>query len=170
MKIEGELANNFIKRYMAFLIFSYQECCEVDEKKELLSQLNLGRDAFLKDRNLLNEYLIKGDEKPSIFYDAIDSLEVGEWVYLRDTTKYSLFVKADESASYAVLGLTQPIKEIFGCSGLYMKTGIIRLGSNFVCDGLILNQVQLGKNYRDGFNSIYKSMKLNGKFYRYTNA
>ena len=170
MKIEDKLANNFIKRYMAFLMFAYQECCEVGDEKELLNKLNLGRDAFLKDRNLLREYLVKSKEKSSLFYDAIDSLEVGEWVYLRDTTKYSLFVKTDESASYAVLGLTQPIKEIFGCSGLYMKTGIIRLGPNFVCDGLIVNQVQLGKNYRDGFNSTYRRMKSSGKFHRYTNA
>ncbi len=155
---------------MAFLMFAYQESYEADDEKELLDKLNIGRDAFLKNRALLSEYLVKSNKKPSLIYDAIDSLEVGEWVYLRDTTKYSLFIKSDESASYAVLGLTQPIKEIFGCSGLYMKTGIIRLGSNFVCDGLIVNQIQLGKNYRDDFNSIYKSMKLNGMFYRYTNT
>lgn len=170
MKTEDELANNFIKKYMAFLVFAYKECCEVDDETELLNKLSLGRDAFLKDRNLLSEYLARSNEKDSIIYDAIASLDVGEWIYLRDTTKYSLFIKTDQSASYAVLGLTQPVKEIFGCSGLYMKTGIVRLGANFVCDGIISNQVQLGRNYRDDINSIYKSMKSNGKFHRHTNA
>ena len=151
---------------MSFLMYVYQEHMGIDKEKELLNKLAIGRDKYLNDRNILDTYLKKKKEKSSNVYEAIRSLEFDKWVYLRDTTKYSLFVRGNESASYAVLGLTQPIKEIFGYSGIYLETGVMRLESKFVCDGLITNQVQLGKNYCDHFNSVYKNTKSIGKFYK----
>ena len=70
------------------------------------------------------------------------------------------------TVSYAVLGLTQPIKEIFGYSGLYLKTGLISLENNFVCDGLLSNIVELGKNYKSEINENFKKLKKTGWFYK----
>ena len=65
-----------------------------------------------------------------------------------------------------MLGLTDHIKDLFGCSGLFMKTGLVRLKSNYVCDGLISNPIVLGRTYRDQFNDVYKDLKANGKFFK----
>lgn len=172
MVIDEKIANDFIQEYKAFLLYAYQTSIDIEDSvdndsfEELIKKLSLGRDLYLNERELLDSYLdMKHNISPEIL-KAIKSLEVDEWVYLRDTSRYSLFVKADGTVSYAVLGLTQPIKEIFGCSGLYLETGLILLGSQFVCDGLISNQVQLGKNYRDQFNDVYKELKKNDCFYK----
>ena len=166
MIIENDTANSFIQRYMTFLLFAYHECAEIKENEELLQKLSLGRDVFVNNRDLLDDFITESKEKSPELDNAIRSLIVDHWIYLRDTTKYSLFISDGKTESYAVLGLTQPIKDIFGCSGLYMKTGLVQIGSHYVCDGLISNQVILGKNYRCEFNSIYKTLKLNGKFFK----
>jgi len=172
MIIDDKIANNFIHEYKAFLLYAYQisldveDSAENDSFDELVKKLSLGRNAYFKDRTLLDHYLEKGCKVPPDILNSIKSLEVDKWVYLRDTTRYSLFIKADGTVSYAVLGLTQPIKEIFGCSGLYLETGLVSIGSKYVCDGLISNQVQLGKNYRNEFNDVYKELKQNGCFYK----
>jgi len=172
MVLDPRLADNFIQEYKAFLLYAYQTSVDIEDSKDnesfedLMEKLSLGRNLNLKERGLLDSYLDKKHNVSPEILKAIESLEVDYWVYLRDTTRYSLFIKADGTVSYAVLGLTQPIKEIFGCSGVYLETGLILLGSQYVCDGLISNQVQLGKNYRDQFNDVYKELKQNGCFYK----
>ena len=172
MVIDEKFADDFIQEYKAFLLYAYQTSVNIEDSvdndsfEELIKKLSLGRNLYQKEKGLLTSYLDRKHNISPKIIEAIKSLEVDKWIYLRDTTRYSLFIKADETVSYAVLGLTQPIKEIFGCSGLYLETGLVLLGSQYVCDGLISNQVQLGKNYRDQFNDVYKELKQNGCFYK----
>lgn len=170
MVVDRSLAEQFIQRYKNFLLFVYDEEIEKDEERELLQKLSSARERYDNNRELFSAYLDKSKNPVPVIDEAIDSLELSRWVYLKDTTKYSLFIKSDETASLAVLGLTQPIKEIFGYSGMYMKTGIIRLGNYFVCDGLVAEPVQLGKHFRDQFNLVYRELKQNGAFYKLVSA
>jgi len=67
----------------------------------------------------------------------------------------------------AVKGLLQPIRQIVGISGVYIKTGIITLGCDYVCDGIIGKVAQLGKGYRSSYNEAYKGLKERGLFFRH---
>ena len=165
MVVSEKVADDFMEAYKAFLLYAYNKKGSSKTNCDLLEKLSIGREQYLKNRSLLNDYNKKNKIKLKI-YKAIKSLEVDNWIYLRDTTKYSIFLKGDMTVSYAVLGLTQPIKEIFGYSGLYLKTGLISLENNFVCDGLLSNIVELGKNYKSEFNENFKELKETGWFYK----
>jgi len=170
MVLEPDIANHFVREYTAFLLYCYKHRCDESRDDELLYKLSQGRDAYERERNLIEEYVCNNKEMPLVTTNAIRSLMINNWVYLRDTTKYSLFINTEGTSAFAVLGLTQPIKEIFGCSGFYMKAGVFCLNDQFVCDGLIVNQVKLGKGYRDQFNEIYRGLKSTGNFFNSSSA
>ena len=170
MVVAPNIANLFIQEYMAFLLYCYIQRCDESSDDELLYKLSQGRDAYGRERNLIEEYVDSNKEMPLAIANAIRSLMINNWVYLRDTTKYSLFINTEGTPAFSVLGLTQPIKEIFGCSGLYIKAGVFSLNNQYVCDGLIADQVKLGKGYRDEFNEIYKELKSTGKFFKSSSA
>ena len=165
MVLEPDIATLFVREYTAFLLYCYIQRCDESRDDELLYKLSQGRDAYERERNLIEEYVNSNKEIPLAIANAIRSLMINYWAYLRDTTKYSLFINTDGTSAFAVLGLTQPIKEIFGCSGLYMKAGVFCLNDQYVCDGLIANRVKLGKGYRDQFNEIYRELKSTGNFF-----
>jgi hypothetical protein len=165
MVIDPNIASEFIKGYKEFLLYA-RRAEGKDEEGNLLNQLDYGRNAYLMEKDLLERFRADNRQIPDWVLDAIQQLEVADWVYLRDTTKYSLFMKADEGAAYAVQGLTEPIREFFGHSGIYLRTGIFPLGEHFVCDGLIIKVAHLGKNYREAFNERYRELKSEGRFFK----
>jgi hypothetical protein len=167
MVIDREIADKFIEVYKSFLLFLCHEFADVAENDDLLKLLCIGRDIYLDDRELLDDFSEKYSVSPDI-YAAIASLEYGQWVYLRDTTKYSLFVMEDQSASYAVLGLIDPLKLVCGSAGLYFGAGILQLGGKYVCDGLLVDPLYLGANLKWEYNEVYKELKQQGKFYKNT--
>ena len=169
MVIDPKTANEFINGYKEFLLYAAK--VNGDEREgELLDTLAVGRNAYLAQRDLLDKFSAGKQKIPEWVLRAIESVQVSDWVYLRDTTKYSLFIKADQSAAYAVQGLTEPIKEIFGTSGVFLRAGLFPLDRVFVCDGLIANFVHLGKNYREAFNDTYRELKSRACFFKKPNT
>lgn len=165
MVINKKLSDSFLEIYQKFLIFSFYESDSDQNIEDLLKILIQGRSYYLKNRELLDDYIAKNGKIDSDTMIAIKSLEVDNWIYLRDTSKYSIFINNDISVSYAVYGLTQPIKEILGASGFYMEAGLVSLGDKFVCDGLLSSVVQLGSNYKSDFNDSFRDLKKNKWFY-----
>ena len=167
MVINPQRAAEFIDGYMQFLLYAYRMHNAKGDDLSLLEKLVSGRANYLEDPKSLEKYLHNEKQKPSTkIVEAIKSLQVGHWVYLRDTTKYSLFIESEGKRSLAVLGLTQPIKDICGCSGMYIKTGIVCMDGDFICDGLIANTVKLGRGLREEFNDVYRELKASGAFFR----
>ena len=164
MVIEPNTANQFIEGYKAFLLYA-GETEDQGSGEDFLYHLVQGRDAYLQERSLLGKFRNENKNIEDWIFEAIQDIEVTDWVYLRDTTKYSLFIRADQTAAYGVQGLTEPIKDIFGRSGIYLKTGIFPLGNSFVCDGLITNLASLGKHYKEMFNECYRKLKAEGLFF-----
>ena len=54
---------------------------------------------------------------------AVKSLRLKQWIFLRDTTTHSIFVEPEGTEAYAVLALTNPIRDIVGGSAVAIKTG-----------------------------------------------
>jgi len=164
MVIDPKAANQFIEGYKSFLLYAGKIERE-GSGSELLNQLAEGRDAFLEDPSLLEGFREQKEETESWVFEAIENIEVTNWIYLRDTTRYSLFIRGDQSAAFAVLGLTEPIRDIFGHSGLYLRTGVFPFGNRFVCDGLIESRISLGAGYKKAFNESYREIKKEGRFF-----
>ena len=165
MVINPITADTFIKEYSLFL-HSAAQACGCPEDLAFLEILAFGRDAYLSDKTMLEEFKESYEKMPDWVYESISKLQVSNWVYLKDTKKYSLFIEANESAAYAVQGLTDSIKDILGGASVYVKTGIFPLGDKFVCDGIITSVAHLGDNIRMSYNNAYQGLKNNGKFHK----
>ncbi len=167
MIINPEIANRFINQYKNFLLYTYREKLMGEENVELLEKLIKARDYFNDNREALNSYTNKKNIYiDSEIIDVIKDIHIDLWVYLRDTTKYSIFINPAQKQSLAVVGLTDRVRNYLGFSGAFLKTGIFRVRNTYVCDGLISNVLQMGKNYKAEFNEAHKQYKAEGRFYR----
>jgi len=137
--------------------------------RHLLHALVSARRRLSKDPALVDEALASLSAKSSVIDSevicAIRTLKVEHWVYLRDTKLYSIFVHSSAHSAFAVIGLTDRIRDIVGGSGMVIETGIVRFSGRFVCDGLISGIVHLGRNYRESFNRTYRALKSKGSFH-----
>ncbi|MBK9393178.1 MAG: hypothetical protein IPN40_04545 [Uliginosibacterium sp.] len=97
--------------------------------------------------------------------DAIEQIEIRRWIYLKDTRSYSVFLRDDCTAAYAVQGLTDRLRAISGHSGIVLLAGVFPLAGQFVCDGLFANVMTLGPNYMEDFRLRYQALRESGDFY-----
>jgi hypothetical protein len=168
MIIDPLSAAKFIAVYKALLL-------EIDgaghdgRKSSLLKRLVAARSRLSSDSSLIDRALA-GLKSKSVAVDpevvgSLKSLEVANWIFLRDTKAHSLFVHPSEHRAYGVLGLNDRIRDIAGGAGVVIETGLVQYGGRFVCDGLISRILWLGKNYRTDFNRAYQAIKSEGRFY-----
>lgn len=105
----------------------------------------------------LTEHLARAWESEAYDQDmllALETLRVGNWVYLKDTRYYSVFLSTDGETGYAVLSLLDRIRDLVGGSGMALEAGIVKLGDRYVCDGLLANPIVLGPNYLRSYRSV----------------
>jgi hypothetical protein len=135
----------------------------------LLQTLASGRDAIQTTPGLLSQAVIRLEEsgKPlsSEAQRAIEKLRVRQWVYLKDTSKYSIFVAQEEQEAFGVVGLTDPIRRILGGSAVTFRAGVVEYRGRYVCDGLLGSHAWLGPNYKRDFNALFKELRAEGRFH-----
>ena len=166
MVIDQDLAERFIEQYRDFLLYIHDREIGQDTQSGMLKKLSLARSCYVEAKETYDQYIDNSDRYDPEVKSAFKSLDVADWVYIRDTEHFSLFVKSNGSVGLAVVGLTQPINDIFGCSGIYMKAGIIQLGGKYVIDGIISDPVKLGEGHKNEFAYTYNKLKENGAFFR----
>jgi len=156
-------ARNFISHYQDFLtsIADTQE----SQGKTGLEILALARKRYASDRNLFSVWRKQNSNRDADLLDAIANIEIGRWVYLKDTRSYSVFLSEDGEAAYAVQGLTNRLRDISGRSGISVLAGVFALDGKYVCDGLLDGVVALGPNYMASFRECYQSLRSKGSFY-----
>lgn len=106
-----------------------------------------------------------GTAVPSDVLDAVRNLQLKQWVYLRDTTKYSVFIRADAEQAFAVLGLSDEIRDILGGTAVTFTAGVVAYRGCYVCDGLVENPVWLGANLKKEFNAALAHLRKRGRFH-----
>lgn len=163
MVIDPTRARCFINHYQDFLtsIADAQE----SQGKTGLEILALARKRYASDRNLFSEWRKENGHRDTDILDAIADIEIGRWVFLKDTRSYSVFLREDGEAAYAVQGLTDRLRDISGHSGIVVLAGLFWLDGKYVCDGLLDNAVTLGSNYMASFRERYQSLRSRGHFY-----
>jgi hypothetical protein len=95
---------------------------------------------------------------------AIRTLRIDDYVYLKDTKDYAIFIQASGNSAFGVVGLTERIRDIVGASGVMIETGLVRYRGRFVCDGLVSRLVYLGPGYRKNYGAVYRDLRTQGRF------
>jgi hypothetical protein len=168
MILDAEDAQRFIRWYSLLLLATRGE--PVADEGNLVEKLMQGRAKLMKEPALLldakAQLATRFAEVDFEVVAAVESLEVGRWVYLRDSKLHSIFIDQAGGRAVGVVGLTDRLRTLLGGSGVYLETGVVRYCGRFVCDGLIGSVVWLGSNYRKSFNERYRELKSAGRFYR----
>ena len=162
MHIEDRTARRFIRVYQDFLVSLADP--EASANKDVLEVLSDARARYAADRKLFTTWRASNAGRDTEMLDAIERIEIGRWIYLKDTRSYSVFMHEDGQRAYAVQGLTDRLRDIFGCSGMVVQTGVFPLGGQFVCDGLFGGAVMLGANYLENFKARYQALRERGGF------
>jgi hypothetical protein len=167
MQIDEPTAQRFIQAYMAFLgsLLSEQSKQGLQNSQWLVK----ARALWAADPSMLQAYR-QAQAQQSVavdesMLDAIAHARVDRWVYLKDTRSYSVFLDAHATQAYAVLGLTQRLRDVgLDGSGVTFKAALVPLNGHWVCDGLLADPVHLGSNYRREFNTQYQALRQQGRF------
>ena len=174
MLIESSQAQHFTDHYQALLghvaLVGNLLKTPIDPDRAL-ALMTEARDALAADKSLLDKAAAAmekaGTPLPQDIYDAAASLRVNHWVYLRDTTAYSVFLETGAiEAAYGVKGLNESIRDIMGDSGAIIDAGLLEFHGQIICDGLIGLGAWLGPGYRSEFNATLTEYRANGLFFR----
>ncbi len=163
MIIDPALARRFIKHYQDFLASITDP--EESQGKQIIEILHLAHRRFAADHSLFTAWRAQNTHRDGTILDAIESMQIKRWIYLKDTRSYSVFLSPDTDSAYAVYGLTQRLRDIAGYSGLSIETGLCRIGTQYLCDGLLGQTVQLGPGYLKSFRATYDALRKDGLFY-----
>lgn len=163
MHIDDATARRFIGVYQDFLTSLIDP--QAGRGKEVLALLSEARARYAADRSLFTVWRANNAGRDAAMLDAIERIEIGRWIYLKDTRSYSVFMHEDGTRAYAVQGLTDRLRDIFGCSGMVVRTGVFPLNGQFVCDGLFGGAVMLGANYLADFKARYQALREAGGFH-----
>ncbi len=168
MKIAPQDAALFISGYKDLLVEVYR-LSDGDPGLKILDRLSSARDAAVAEPALIDTAAANleadGRPLPDGVMMAVQSLDLRRWVYLRDTTKYSIFVDVEGKDAYAVLGLTQRLRDVVGGAGVLLRTGVLHYQGTFICDGIVSGPVWLGANYRREYSARLASLKKSGRFH-----
>jgi len=169
MVVTEHEASTFIQGYTQLMLHIYGPL-PTKPKMKLIAILAAARAKYVADRSLLDAALLEleaksGSVAPEVI-SAVQSLEVKKWIYLKDTSAYSVFIDPSAKLAYGVLGLTQKIRSVLGGSGAVVETGLMRYAGRYVTDGIVSNVVWLGQNYRRSFTNELASLRAQGAFHK----
>jgi len=136
------------------------------EGRDVLGTLVQARHRVAENAALLDQ-AFDGETTPPVdpaVSRAIRTLRIDDYVYLKDTKDYSIFIQASGNSAFGVVGLTERIRDIVGASGVMIETGLVRYRGKFVCDGLVSRLVYLGPGYRKNYGAIYRDLRTQGRF------
>jgi hypothetical protein len=169
MILDPSSAARFIDGYKRILLQIGQRHRNSDNRS-LVQRLVDARAEVLKEPSLIDAAVAALDaQSQSVAPDvaqAARTLDVRNWVYLRDTTRHSIFIDPSGDCAFGVVGLTDRISALVHGAGVYLEAGIVSYRGRFVCDGLVVRSAWLGPNYRREFNDMLRTLKANHRFYQ----
>ena len=124
MIIDPLSASKFVAVYKALLL-EIDRTGHDERKSDLIKRLVAARSRLSSDPSLIEQALAALKSK-SLAVDpevvaSLRSLEVENWVFLRDTKLHSLFVHPSEHRAYGVLGLNDRLRISSGASAWSWK-------------------------------------------------
>ena len=173
MLLPREQALRFIDGYKAVLL-KVLENTNTPTTRSINDDLASARTLVKTDGSLLEAALseLEAEDKsvePTVA-SAIRSLRVEQWVYLRHTKTFAVFLDKRIENAYAVRALTTPLDELLDEPPFTFEAGLLEFEGLFICDGLILNPVILGPSYRSQLKSAYAQLRKAGRFHAHAAA
>ncbi|MDN0076815.1 hypothetical protein QU481_18360 [Crenobacter sp. SG2303] len=163
-------ARRFIQQYQAFLLYCLPQQLSTEEQQRYtespLMALADSRRRFDAERHRLDGYLSDGGSMDDDIQEAIANMQIGRWVYLKDTAHYSVLLCEDGLVGYGVLGLTERLRNVAGGSGQLIEAGVLYLQGRYVCDNLVCPLAWLGAGIRRDMLKDLQDLKKENKFYR----
>lgn len=162
--LEPAAADAFIAGYKRVLLRVADGTGETGS--DLLATLVRARCRMVDNAAVLGQ-VFDGETTPPVdpaVFRAISTLWIDDYVYLKDTKDYSIFIQASGNSAFGVVGLTERIRDIVGVSGVMIETALVRYRGKFVCDGLVSRLVHLGPAYRRSYAEVYRDLRTQGRF------
>lgn len=165
MTINPSAAQLFIDGYKRVLL-ELSGCTSSQPKgQELYSKLVEARAKLYRSPKLLDPIATQVSLHDPSIVSALRQMSLRRWLYLRDTAHYSVFLDSENEYAYAVVGLTQRLRDLFGCSGLFVET-VLPYADRYICDELFSAPIILGRNMLADARDLFSRIKGKGKFYR----
>ena len=168
MVIDPASAAHFIAGYKSLLAEVHRHS-GAEPHREVLKMLASARAAAHANPALMSAAAASletsGQAVSPDVLEAANSLRLKQWVFLRDTTTHSIFIEPEGTEAYAVLGLTNRIRDIVGCSAVAIKTGVVEYRGRYVCDGMVENPVWLGSKLKKEFNATLSHVRKKGRLH-----
>jgi hypothetical protein len=168
MVVDPHSAAYFIAGYKSLLAEVHRQSGS-EPYDQVLEMLAAAREAVNANPALINAAATSleatGQAIPPDVLHAAKTLRLKQWVFLRDTTTYSVFIEPDGNEAYAVLGLTDRIRDIVGGSAVAIKAGVVEYRGRYVCDGIVGSLIWLGSNLKKEFNATLSHLKKNGRLH-----
>ena len=168
MLLDPSAANAFISGYKQVLLRVAGGDDGRMDRRGILETLTDARHLVKRNPEVLEKAVVElqATDQPveEEVLRAIRTLRVDNWVYLRDTKSYSVFIQSSGEFALGVLALTQRMRDIVGATGVVIETGVVRYRGRFVCDGLVSRVVHLGSGYRRSFSATYRTLRATGRF------
>lgn len=168
MVLDPEIAAFFIKQYTRVL-GAVRRLAGNQLSPDPVAVLVAARKSLEESPALLERALHSleqnGNAVPAHMVAAIRSNRLRHWVYLRDTTTYSVFISPEGREAFGVLGLTNRIRDLLGGSAVVFRTGVMEFRGRYVCDGLVESPMWLGANYKREYAGLLKELREEGRMH-----
>jgi hypothetical protein len=173
MLLPRDQALRFIEGYKSVLLRVLSNF-GIERTQSIVSDLATARTKTIDDSQIIEKAIAdlakQGQPVEEDIVQAIRSMKVSQWVYLRHTKSAAIFIDKDVKNAYAVKALTTPIYEVAGEPPAMFITGVFQYLGNFVCDGIVKEPVVLGPGYKAQFNLAYSEIRKAGRYHAKTAA
>ena len=169
MLLPYTFAMDFIQDYTAVLMEIFTSS-GFKETNNFISDLANARDQINIHPNALTEAVTTLKSRDHLINSEVEaailSIQIDQWIMLRQTSQYALLLDSNLNNAYATKALTTPINEVVNGKSISFKAGLFVYKGHFVCDGIISKPVHLGPNVLRDFNDAYIQLKKQGKFHK----
>ena len=173
MLLPRDKALRFIEAYKSILLTAL-ELVGVERTESIIADLSRARSELLEDSDLLEKsiagFSAQNGPMEADLVQAIRSMKVSQWVYLRQTKTAAIFIDQKIENAYSVKALTNPIYQVVDVAPSMFIAGVFQYIGCFVCDGIIENPVMLGPGYKAQFKAAYSIIRKAGHHHTKTEA
>lgn len=167
--VDREAALHFIAGYRTLLAAAVGGSAELPRAR-LLALLSDAREKVAADPSLIDAAAAsleaQGRPVAADVLHAVRTLKLKRWIYLRDTTRHSIFIDPAGDDAYAVRGLTDRLRDVIGGTGVVVTTAVVDYRGHYLCDGLFATPLAwIGSNMRREFGEALARLKACGRFH-----
>jgi hypothetical protein len=113
----------------------------------------------------ISSLIAKGTPLDEDVIAAVKGMKIDQWVYLRHTKTFAVFIDKEAKNAYQVKALTTPLYELVDEPPFLFEAGLFEYMGHFVCDGLAIGPIALGPGYKAQFKAAYSSIREAGRLH-----